>query len=146
MTSLTDDYLFVTAIDIGTTYSGYAFSSRYEFKKDPLKIVANQAWNAGSQRHLSLKTPTCLLLDDNEEFVSFGYEAENKYSDIVIDRKKNEYFFFQRFKMQLYKIKVSNLFNLNKITSLICSSRRGGCKNILQRHMPVTLCYAYLMI
>ena len=133
MTSLTDDYLFVAAIDIGTTYSGYAFSSRDDFKKDPMKIIANQAWNAGCQRHLSLKTPTCLLLDDNEEFVSFGYEAENKYSDIVIDRKKNEYFFFQRFKMQLYKIKVSNLFNLNKITSLICSSRRGGCKNILRR-------------
>jgi molecular chaperone DnaK (HSP70) len=133
MTSLTDDYLFVAAIDIGTTYSGYAFSSRDDFKKDPMKIIANQAWNTGCQRHLSLKTPTCLLLDDNEEFVSFGYEAENKYSDIVIDRKKNEYFFFQRFKMQLYKIKVSNLFNLNKITSLICSSRRGGCKNILRR-------------
>ena len=105
MTSLTDDYLFVVAIDIGTTYSGYAFSSRDDFKKDPMKIIANQAWNTGCQRHLSLKTPTCLLLGDNEKFVSFGYEAENKYSDIVIDRKKNEYFFFQRFKMQLYKIK-----------------------------------------
>jgi molecular chaperone DnaK (HSP70) len=88
MASLTDHYLFVAAIDFGTTYSGYAFSSRDDFKKDPLKIVSNQAWNAGSQRHFSLKTPTCLLLDDNEELVSFGYEAENKYSDIVIDRKK----------------------------------------------------------
>ena len=133
MTSLTDDYLFVVAIDIGTTYSGYAFSSRDDFKKDPLKIVANQAWNGGSLRHLSLKTPTCLLLDDNEEFVSFGYEAENKYSDFIIDGKRNEYFFFQRFKMQFYKLMVNNLFNLNKITSLICSSRRGGCKHILER-------------
>ena len=120
MASLTDHYLFVAAIDFGTTYSGYAFSSRDDFKKDPLKIVSNQAWNAGSQRHFSLKTPTCLLLDDNEELVSFGYEAENKYSDIVIDRKKNEYLFFQRFKMQMYKNKVNNLFNLFKITSLIC--------------------------
>jgi hypothetical protein len=42
------------------------------YKKDPLKIVANQAWNAGSQRHFSLKTPTCLLLDEKEELVSFG--------------------------------------------------------------------------
>jgi hypothetical protein len=53
-----------------------------------------------------LKTPTCLLLDDKEELISFGYEAENKYSDIVIDRKQNEYFIFQRFKMKLYKNKV----------------------------------------
>ncbi|XP_063406077.1 heat shock 70 kDa protein 12A-like [Mytilus trossulus] len=105
MSKLSDDYLFVVAIDFGTTYSGYAFSSRDDFKRDPQKIVANQAWNAGSQRHLSLKTPTCLLLDNKEEFVSFGYEAENKYTDIVIDRQQNEYYFFQRFKMQLYKNK-----------------------------------------
>jgi hypothetical protein len=109
MASLTDKYLFLAAIDFGTTYSGYAFSSRDDFKRDPLKIIANQAWNGGSQRHFSLKTPTCLLLDIKKELVSFGYEAENNYSDIVIDRKQNGYFFFQRFKMQLYKNKVSNL-------------------------------------
>jgi hypothetical protein len=67
MASLTEDYLFVAAIDFGTTYSGYALSSIDDFKKDPLKIVANQAWNAGTQRHFSLKTPTCLLLNDKEE-------------------------------------------------------------------------------
>jgi hypothetical protein len=130
MTSLRDDYLFVAAIDIGTTYSGYTFSSRDDFKKDPQKIVANQAWNAGSQRHFSLKTPTCLLLDDKEELVSFGYEAENKYSNIVIDRKQNEYLFFQRFKMHLYKNKVNNLCNLIKIASLICSKERRRSEKI----------------
>jgi hypothetical protein len=62
-----------------------------------------------SLRRSSLKTPTCLLLDDKEELVSFGYEAENDYFDIINDGKQNEYFFFQRFKMQLYKNKVSNL-------------------------------------
>jgi hypothetical protein len=112
MTSLAEDYLFVAAIDFGTTYSGYAFSSRDHFKKNPLEIRTNQAWNAGSHRHLSLKTSTCLLLNDKEELVSFGYEAENKYSDIVIDCKQNEYFFFQHFKMQLHKNKVNNLYNL----------------------------------
>ena len=45
MTSLAEDYLFVAAIDFGTTYSGYAFSLRDDFKKDPLIIIANQAWN-----------------------------------------------------------------------------------------------------
>ncbi|XP_071142785.1 heat shock 70 kDa protein 12A-like [Mytilus edulis] len=105
MSALSDDYLFVVAIDFGTTYSGYAFSSRDDFKKDPLKISSNQAWNAGSARHFSLKTPTCLLLNDKEEFVSFGYEAENRYSEIAMDHEQNEYLFFQRFKMQLYKNK-----------------------------------------
>jgi hypothetical protein len=121
MASLTDGYLFVAAIDFGTTYSGYTCSSRDDFKKDPLKIVINQAWIAGSQRHISLKTPICLLLDDKEELVSFGYEAENKYSDIVMDRKQNEYFFFQRFKVQLNKYKINNLYHLIKITCLICA-------------------------
>ena len=106
MASLTDNYLFVAALDFETAYSGYVFSSRDYFKRDPLQIVKNQAWNDGSYRHISQKTPTCLLLDDNEELVSFGYEAENKYSEIVHDRKQNEYFFFQRFKMQLYKNQV----------------------------------------
>jgi hypothetical protein len=121
MASLTEDYLFVAAIDFGTKYSGYACSSRNDFKMDPLKIVGNQAWNGGGRRHLSLKIPTCLLLDDKEEFVSFGYEAENNYTDTVMDNKQNEYFFFQHFKMQLYKNKVNNLCNLIKIASLICS-------------------------
>ena len=100
---LAEDYLFVAAIDFGTAYSGYAFSSTDRFKRDPLEIRANQIWNAGSQNQLSLKTPTCLLLDDKEDLVSFGYEAENKYSNIVSENKQNEYFFFQRFKMHLYK-------------------------------------------
>ena len=44
MASLTDEYLIVAAIDFGTTYSGYAFSSRDDFKNDPLIIVGNQEW------------------------------------------------------------------------------------------------------
>jgi hypothetical protein len=40
------NYLMVAAIDFGTTYSGYAFSTISNFKLDPLKIHVNQAWNA----------------------------------------------------------------------------------------------------
>ena len=29
------DYLLVSAIDFGTTYSGFAFSTRSDFKRDP---------------------------------------------------------------------------------------------------------------
>jgi hypothetical protein len=39
------DYVMVAAIDFGTTYSGYAFSTISNLKLDPLKIHANQAWN-----------------------------------------------------------------------------------------------------
>ena len=46
MTSFTDKYICVAAIDFGTTYSGYAYSFRYDFETNPLKIIVNQAWNA----------------------------------------------------------------------------------------------------
>ncbi|VDI17936.1 Hypothetical predicted protein [Mytilus galloprovincialis] len=99
------DYLLVAAIDFGTTYSGYAFSMRDTYKTDPLKIHANQAWNAGGRQLLSLKTPTCLLLNSNKDFDSFGYEAENKYADLVMDGEQDDYYYFHRFKMSLHNNK-----------------------------------------
>ncbi|CAG2190458.1 unnamed protein product [Mytilus edulis] len=101
----TNDHLLVAALDFGTTYSGYAFSMRHEFKTDPLKIHANQAWNSGGRALLSLKTPTCLLLNDKKQFIAFGYDAENQYADIVMDEKQDEYFYFHRFKMNLHNNK-----------------------------------------
>lgn len=101
----TNDHLLVVALDFGTTYSGYAFLWRHEFKTDPLKIHANQAWNSGGRALLSLKTPTCLLLDDKKQFIAFGYDAENQYADIVMDDKQDAYFYFYRFKMNLHNNK-----------------------------------------
>ncbi|XP_052085783.1 heat shock 70 kDa protein 12B-like [Mytilus californianus] len=101
----TNDHLLVAALDFGTTYSGYAFSMRHEFKTDPLKIHANQAWNSGGRAFLSLKTPTCLLLNAKKQFIAFGYDAENQYADIVMDDKQDEYFYFHRFKMNLHNNK-----------------------------------------
>ncbi|XP_052074070.1 heat shock 70 kDa protein 12A-like [Mytilus californianus] len=99
------DYLFVAAIDFGTTYSGYAFSSRADFTRNPLDIHAPQAWHAGSAQLLSLKTPTCLLLDSDKNFVAFGYDAENRYADLVSRELHEGYFYFSRIKMILYQNK-----------------------------------------
>ena len=33
-----ESFLMVGAIDFGTAYSGYAFSARWEFERDPLKV------------------------------------------------------------------------------------------------------------
>lgn len=101
-------HLMVAALDFGTTYSGYAFSMIHDFKVDPLKIQANQAWNSGGGALLSLKTPTCILLNGKKEFVAFGYEAENKYADIVLDEEQDDYYYFHRFKMNLHSNKVRN--------------------------------------
>jgi hypothetical protein len=99
-------YTLVAAIDFGTTYSGYAFSTISNFKHDPSKIYANQAWNAGGRQLLSLKTSTCLLLDGRKQLLSFGYDAENEYAELVLDDKHHDHYYFSRFKMRLYNEKV----------------------------------------
>ncbi|XP_060077647.1 heat shock 70 kDa protein 12A-like [Ylistrum balloti] len=108
--------LFVAAIDFGTTYSGYAFSAKDDFEKDPLKISANH-WNAGAKSLISHKAPTCLLLNPDKSFKSFGYEAENDFihlageSDDDDSDEENEeegyrkYYYFHRFKMVLHNNK-----------------------------------------
>ncbi|XP_052083291.1 heat shock 70 kDa protein 12B-like isoform X3 [Mytilus californianus] len=100
---MSSNHLMVAAIDFGTTYSGYAFSMRGDFKEQPLNINANQSWNAGSKQLLSLKTPTVLLLDKNKTFLSFGYDAENQYTELMMDEEHEEYYYFHRFKMKLHK-------------------------------------------
>ncbi|CAG2220714.1 unnamed protein product [Mytilus edulis] len=98
------DYLMVASIDFGTTYSGYAFSLTTDFKRDPLLIHSNQTWNSGTAQLLSLKTPTCILLNSNRKTKSIGYEAESDYSRIKEEDNENQedYYFFHRFKMILY--------------------------------------------
>ncbi|XP_063436246.1 heat shock 70 kDa protein 12B-like [Mytilus trossulus] len=101
----TGNYLMVAALDFGTTYSGYSFSMRDEFVKDPLKIQANPVWKAGSRQFMSMKTPTCLLLDGKRECVAFGYDAENQWADLLLDGEHEEYYYFERFKMNLHNNK-----------------------------------------
>ena len=110
------DYLLVAAIDLGTAYSGYAFSTISNFQLDPLSIRANQIWNAGGRNVQSWKTPTCLLLDGRKKIVSFGYEAESDYAELILDNKHHDYYYFNRIKMRLYNEKVICLsFLINKL-------------------------------
>ncbi|XP_033743555.1 heat shock 70 kDa protein 12A-like [Pecten maximus] len=94
--------LFVAAIDFGTTYSGYAFSFRHDYMKDPSKINTNQTWIAGHRNLFSLKVPTCVLLQPDQTFHSFGYEAEDKYTELFQDDEHEDWYFFKRFKMTLH--------------------------------------------
>ncbi|XP_060600210.1 heat shock 70 kDa protein 12B-like [Ruditapes philippinarum] len=104
------DPLLVVAIDFGTTFSGYAFQFKHEYsKEDPTnKISAPQAWNDGKMQVASMKTPTCLLLKNDGEIESFGYEAERRFSEICEDEDENpkDWYFFKRFKMKLHDLKV----------------------------------------
>jgi hypothetical protein len=64
-----DKFEIVVALDIGTTYSGYAFQTTEAFKENPLNIQYTQSWNAGRKRMVSHKTPTCLLVLYKESFL-----------------------------------------------------------------------------
>lgn len=97
------NYLVVAAIDFGTTYSGFAYS----FRNDPLKINSPCVWYAGDSNLASYRTPTCLLLNPDRTFHSFGFKAENKYAELCTDETHHEFYYFEKFKMELYN-KVSN--------------------------------------
>ncbi|XP_054908883.1 heat shock 70 kDa protein 12A-like isoform X2 [Poeciliopsis prolifica] len=88
---------FIIAIDFGTAYSGYAFSrTNSEDEIDPhLKF-----W--GKEVGLETpKTPTCILFDKQQEFVSFGYVAKKDYLSKKGQEAK-DMLFFDCFKMALY--------------------------------------------
>ncbi|XP_063396950.1 heat shock 70 kDa protein 12A-like [Mytilus trossulus] len=87
ITSCRDDYKVVAALDLGTTYSGFAFSTR----QNPLDI-----------QHVE-KVPTCLLLSPNKEFVGFGNDAIRLYNELVKTGQHTGHYFLQKFKMDLYE-------------------------------------------
>ena len=96
-----DYYSLVCAIDFGTTFSGYAFSSQEEYDHDPLNIAV-PIWDTPPSVQISYKTLTTLLLNKDQNFVAFGYEAESKYAELVDNERNGEYIYIRRFKMLLY--------------------------------------------
>jgi len=98
--------LVVVAFDFGTTFSGYAFS----FRNDPLNVQTNGNWVAGTEKLISLKAPTCVLVDPNDKFDSFGFEAENKYTKLAEEGTIKGWKLFKQFKMILHTKEVCKSF------------------------------------
>ncbi|KAM9343935.1 uncharacterized protein KZ484_016320 [Pholidichthys leucotaenia] len=88
---------YIIAIDFGTAYSGHAFSITASGTEiDP------QVKRWGKEHGLDTpKTPTCILFNEREEFLKFGYEARMAYINMKgAEGQKNLY--FENFKMALY--------------------------------------------
>lgn len=100
-----DNYLIVAAIDFGTTYSGFAYSTRDDFKRMPTKLYSKQ-WVDSSSSMVCNKTASCILFDAKTKFSKFGFEAEAKYLDLIIDKEHKSWYFFKQFKMSLYNKQV----------------------------------------
>ena len=58
------------------------------------------------QGYSTFKTPTCLLLNQREEFMKFGFEAAEKYAELE-DARERSFYYFDDFKMMLYGLEVS---------------------------------------
>ena len=104
-----DEAIIVVAIDFGTTYSGWAFSLRDKYQEDNLDIQMNTGWKTGDSL-ITPKTPTAILFDQEENFHSFGYSAESKYTDLLEGEKEEGWKFFRNFKMAIHCDEQDNVF------------------------------------
>lgn len=103
-------YIAVVAIDFGTSYSGFAFSFNKGHEQDA--IFMNRDWT-NEQGGRTSKAPTCLLLNPDLSFNSFGYDAMENYAQLQNKHEEQKYFFLQHFKMALHSDE-----KLNKETTI----------------------------
>ncbi|KAL9960018.1 hypothetical protein ACROYT_G033408 [Oculina patagonica] len=115
----------VVAIDFGTSFSAFAFV--FNHKEGETGIHMNKEWGT-DQGYSTLKTPTCLLLNPDKSFNSFGYEAQDRFAELDKNQAQ-EYFYFEKFKMILH-----NNENLNRETILKASNGK---------HMKALQVFAY---
>ena len=132
----------VGAIDFGTTNSGWAYSFGHEFKKEPANANVRH-WNAGTGALLTEKTPTCALISpDGTTLEEFGYDAENKFMDLVEQDDHRDYYYFRRFKMFLNKevgssLTMGNYFSVSWNKEVYVASKIKGTTTFsggLKRH------------
>lgn len=117
----------LVAIDFGTTFSGYAFSvTEPGSKLTDVEILVNQVWISDRSEVTSLKTTTSLLITKEKDIIAFGYDAEEQYADLIMDEMEDHYYFFHRFKMELYDNEVNTCVVLD-VKYLIGSPEIHNC-------------------
>lgn len=99
------------SIDIGTSYSGYAFAPRENLQEKSFEIYSS-IWE---HEVLSHKTPTSVLLDQTKNFIAFGHEADSEYENLAVGEEHEKCFYFRNFKMELYKSEVSRDLSIHDI-------------------------------
>lgn len=99
----------MVAIDFGTSFSGFAFAFNNE---DGVKdIHLNKEWRT-DQGDATMKAPSCLLLNPDKSFNSFGYEARDRFAELE-EEEARAYYFFEKFKMLLHKDEVIHILRFN---------------------------------
>lgn len=106
-----EKYDVVAAIDFGTSFSGFAFSFNHRDGNDD--IYMNREWG-NAQGYSTLKTPTCILLNQHKKFVRFGFEAAEKYAELEDATEDKKFYCFDRFKMMLHGSEVCQIMLSNQ--------------------------------
>ncbi|XP_032424252.1 uncharacterized protein LOC116723453 isoform X3 [Xiphophorus hellerii] len=82
----------IIAIDFGSGFSGYAFNVKPREEGGETQI---RRWSNGLGLDTP-KTPTCILFDEHEEFMKFGYEAKTAFTNMR-EEEAEKYYFFENF-------------------------------------------------
>lgn len=99
----------IACIDIGTTFSGYAFALSKDLQEDRLAVHVNKEWISGNSKLITLKVPSSVLLTPEKRFHSFGYEAEWKYGQLAADKNHLGWYYFRKFKMTMMQNENPNI-------------------------------------
>uniref|UniRef100_W5L073 Heat shock 70 kDa protein 12A-like n=1 Tax=Astyanax mexicanus TaxID=7994 RepID=W5L073_ASTMX len=91
---MSDSTVFI-AVDFGTAFSGYCF------KFAGSEQICEPKW--GKEYGFNTpKTPTCILFDENEKFLEFGYDAVMTYTRQTQKDDAKKLYLFDNFKMELH--------------------------------------------
>ncbi|WAR09736.1 HS12A-like protein [Mya arenaria] len=112
----------VAGIDFGTSYSGYAFSL-----KGSLDVISTQKHGGRLPKD---RVPTVILLNPDQTFNSFGYDAIETYSGLSVDVRPR-YFYFENFKMFLYET-MHGKATVNLYTLHLRAVKEMGLKDVAQ--------------
>lgn len=93
------------AIDFGTTHCGVAYS------RGKSSDIILKPWRSKTVQ--SFKTPTTLLLNKQNEFVAFGFDAEEMFKTYIKDETHENYRCFKNFKMKLIEKEVQCFHSLS---------------------------------
>lgn len=58
-------------------------------------------WTVKGSGSMSLKAPTSILLNPDQKFHAFGYDADQRYTELAQKGLNKEWYYFQKFKMKL---------------------------------------------
>ncbi|XP_045191551.2 heat shock 70 kDa protein 12A-like [Mercenaria mercenaria] len=101
--SVKEDSSVLVTLDIGDTYSGFAYTYTKEYLEDEWTIHMNDPWVR--EKHMTHKTCTTLLLEPHGEMkgAKYGYEAETDFAGKFLDGCHAEYLLFRNVKQEFYK-------------------------------------------